>query len=618
MCFTDDSFIGKEYNGFILLRIDDIPEEKTKGLFFRHKKTGLEIYHILKDDKENLFSFIFRTPVTNSKGIPHILEHSTLCGSKKFPLKEPFTTLDNQSVKTYLNALTTQDRTCYPAASIVQSDYFNLFDVYADAVFFPKLSKETFAQEGHRLEIDEKGKLSIQGVVYNEMKGEYSSFDSAVVTASLESMFPNSTYSFESGGNPKEIPNLTYEEFLDYHKTYYKPSNCLLFLWGNIPTQTQLDFLNENLMPELEKKFAFSEEKYSKSSGDKNLITSLHPLVEDDIKKLYKVNHIEKSIFTNRIGPDNGESGCTAGILWYAGKSRMEKRFLSELLIGNDSSPMSIKLKESNLGEDLSALCGNLMVNVDESAFGFALSGVKKHDVEKVYKLVFDSLQQIYKEGFSESDVNSALMGTEFSLREVIRFSNPNSLNIMSTVSMAWCLGYNPDTFLSPIKEFEKVKKNVLENPEYVRSLIKEYFLDNNIYNCICVTPSKKYFKDLNNNEEILLQKLEKTVDKEKLRKDLEKLHNYQQKTETEEELACIPHLKIEELPVDLNTPVIEETYIKNNDEEIPVLLSHEETNGVIYLDLLFPFDCLSPQEILDFPLLRSRLEWEKLERLYK
>ena len=606
--FTDEQNIGKDYNGFILLKIYDVPKENCKAVFLRHKTTGLEVYHVLKDDKENLFGFNFRTPVKNSKGIPHILEHSTLCGSEKFPLKEPFNTLDNQSVKTYLNALTSPDKTYYPAASMVKSDYFNLFDVYADAVFFPNLTEETFSQEGHRLELDENGKLSIQGVVYNEMKGDYSNFDSVVISAVYNSMFLDSIYSHDSGGDPLEIPNLTYKEFTDYHKEYYKPSNCLLFLWGNIPTSTQLDFFNEKYIGRLQKKFGTV-------SYSENELYSSKPICTEKMKNLYKVSHITKQTKTKEIAPNNGETGLTVGTLWYTKLSNIQKRFFSELLLGSDSAPMSLKLKQSNLGDDLSSLCGNFTANIEESVFGFGLSGVKKSNETKVYKLIKKSLQEIYDEGFSQEEINSALMGIDFSLHEVVRFHNPISLGFMSLVSASWCKGYDLETNIHPIEDFEELKNKVLSDKNYIKNIIKETFIENDIFNNVCVIPSKKYFAKRKAKEKKLLQKLEKSTNKEELKIKLQKLHEYQQKVETPEELSCIPHLKISELPTDLNIPEIEPTFLKlqNPDDttkefELPILYSNEETNGVIYLNLMFPFDSLSPKQILDLPLLRGIL----------
>ena len=227
----------KNYKGFDLISENYVPDCKATGIYLRHRTTGLEVFHLVNDDPENLFAFAFRTPVKDSTGAAHIMEHSVFCGSEKFPLKEPFTNMMNQSVNTFLNAMTYSDKTVYPASSMVKSDYFNLLDVYADAVFFPLLKKEAFLQEAHRLEMDENGEFSIQGVVYNEMKGNYSSFDSVAAEIQIRSLFPGSNYAFDSGGDPIEIPTFTYEAFKEFHQKYYSPEKCLLFLCGNIPTE---------------------------------------------------------------------------------------------------------------------------------------------------------------------------------------------------------------------------------------------------------------------------------------------------------------------------------------------------------------------------------------------
>ena len=291
--FTDSKNIGKEYKGFILLSIDDVKDYKTKAVYLRHKRTGLEVYHMLKDDKENLFAFAFRTLAKDSKGTAHIIEHSVLCGSEKYPIKEPYNTLASTSLSTYLNALTYPDKTVYPGASLVKDDNFNMMDVYADAVFFPKLDYATFIQEGHRLEMDEQGKLSIQGVVYNEMKGNYSSFPQVAFSELVNTMFPNSYPSFDSGGDPLEIPKLTYEEFCSYHQKFYSPENCMLFLYGNIPTWQQLDFLDERFMHRIEKKFNCTKDIANYASR--------LPLIKNEIKwDFSKLCSVEKKILLNK------------------------------------------------------------------------------------------------------------------------------------------------------------------------------------------------------------------------------------------------------------------------------------------------------------------------------
>ena len=231
---------GEEYKGFYVIDITDVKDYNCKGIYLRHKTTGLEVFHLLNDDEENLFSFCFRTPVSDSKGLPHVIEHSVLCGSEKFRLKEPFITVKSKSVQTFLNAMTYSEKIMYPGATFIEKQYFDIMDVYADSVFFPVLSETTFNQEAHRLELDGNGNLSIQGVVYNEMKGQFSNFYSCAYRRLTSSLFPGTTYEYCSGGDPLEICTITYKDFTDFHKKYYSPENCLLYLYGNIPDDSSL------------------------------------------------------------------------------------------------------------------------------------------------------------------------------------------------------------------------------------------------------------------------------------------------------------------------------------------------------------------------------------------
>ena len=202
---------GDTYRGFRVVEVMDCVKDcDAPGIYLRHERTGMEVFHVLKEDDENLFAFVFRTPVKDSTGVAHVIEHSVLCGSEKYPLKDPFIRLSNQSLATYLNAFTSMDYTAFPSSSVVKADYFNTFSVYADAVFFPLLKEEVFLQEGHRIEFDEKGRPSIQGVVYNEMKGKYSSYESVISDGIDNVVFNGTRYTNDSGGDPMAIPSLTY------------------------------------------------------------------------------------------------------------------------------------------------------------------------------------------------------------------------------------------------------------------------------------------------------------------------------------------------------------------------------------------------------------------------
>ncbi|MBO8450632.1 MAG: insulinase family protein, partial [Spirochaetes bacterium] len=236
MCAVQENALteGAEVNGFRITAVVPIEEMNACGIYAVHRKTGCGVFHVRNADPENLFAFAFSTPPEDSRGTAHILEHAVLCGSQQFPLKDPFIVLSGRSVKTFLNAMTYPDKTVFPASSVVEADYFHLLSVYGDAVFFPLLEEWTFLQEGRRFELCPDGSLAVQGVVFNEMKGNYSSFDSVAGDWTVRCLFEGTPYAYDSGGEPACIPDLTYEEFRAFHARHYHPSNCRIFLYGNI------------------------------------------------------------------------------------------------------------------------------------------------------------------------------------------------------------------------------------------------------------------------------------------------------------------------------------------------------------------------------------------------
>lgn len=596
--FTDVSNIGKEYKNFVLLSIDDLPDYKTKAVYLRHKTTGLEVYHILAEDKENLFAFAFRTFAKNSKGVAHIMEHSVLCGSEKYHLKEPFGTLCGTSINTFLNAMTYPDKTVYPGASLIRKDYFTMMDVYADAVFFPLLDHATFLQEGHRLELDEKEKLSIQGVVYNEMKGNYSSFPQVAFSKLINTMFPESFPSFDSGGDPLDIPTLTYEEFLDFHQKFYAPDNCLLYLYGNIPTADQLDFLNERFIERLEK-------KYNCTKVLENAYSNL-PVIKPEIMELQQIKCNTESKTVYEIAPESGATGNLVTLNYYTGQCDMEKYYLSEVISGNDSSPLSKALKDSGYGdEDQSSNFGQFQ----EEFYSIGMLNVKKGDEEKLFKVIQKALQNIYDNGISQEDIDSAIMGIDFNLREVNRYWGPISLTIMEKVLKGWNYGLPCSNQLTPITSFELIKQKVREDKDYTRNLIKKYFLDAKIQIKFICEPSKKYFEQRNKVEKELITKLEKSLDKAQLKKDLDELHKYQSKIETSEETACIPTTKINELDSKIEIKDCDLQFVEGADNsKVPLFVCKENTNGIFYINILFPFDRLEPKYYQYLPFLSNTI----------
>lgn len=590
----DSKVLDKSYKDFELISSDYITDCASTGLYFRHKKTGLEVFHLVNDDEENLFSFCFRTPVKHSKGSAHILEHSVLCGSEKYPLKEPFTNLMNQSMNTFLNAMTYPDKTVYPASSIVKEDYFNIMDVYGDAVFFPLLREESFSQEAHRLEKNERGKYGIQGVVYNEMKGSYSNFDSIANDVIVRSLFPDTNYSFDSGGDPVCIPDFTYDEFKAFHKKYYRPSNCLVFLYGNIPTEEQLDFLQEKFLDRLESQFSFQ------FSNSKN------PVISEEIAEMETAPELDEPVHIKAEAPGKKSLGKTITINWRCSPvedllSNLECVFLNEILIGHDASPLAKKLTDSGYGDDLAPSCG-VITDMRNVVLNYGLNGVKKADEKKIYDLILNELKRVSEEGVNQKDIDATLMAIEFSNREVIRVSGPFSLVYLDRSLSGWNYGSSPSDALRYRETFEIIRKNVTEDKEYIQKLTKKYLIDNKNCSYTVVSPSSKFNKKREKIEKSIIKKLlQKTYEKEISRK-LEAMHIYQRHKETEEEASCIPFVEPERLDREIKKLPVEIKEISSREgENLTLIESVQNTNGISYLYAAFPLDGLETE---DYPLL--------------
>lgn len=582
--------LNKTYKNFEFISAKYIEDCSSYALYFRHKLTGLEVFHLVNNDEENLFSFCFRTPIKNSTGAAHILEHSVLCGSKKFPLKEPFTNLMNQSLNTFLNAMTYPDKTVYPASSTVKEDYFNIMDVYADAVFFPLLRKESFMQEASRLELDENGEYSIQGVVYNEMKGCYSNFDSVANDEIVNSLFENTNYSFDSGGDPLNIPDFEYQDFIDFHKKYYKPSNCLVFLYGNIPTEEQLDFLEENYLSKIEKETAYKFNNFQT------------PYVPKEFEKLEIPEEIKNHNIIYKKAPARKDLGANVSVNWRCDEnknllSRLECIFISELLINHDACPLSKVLIESELGDDLLTSSGansdfrNVTVN-------FGLHGVKKGNEQKVIDLIFSELNKIAEIGVSKEIVDSMLMSIEFSNREIIRVDGPFSLVYLERVLNLWNYGGNPCESLEYRKNFEIIKKNYENDEKYIQKLVKKFFLDNKNYTLLCVEPYENYQKEREEIERKIINQKKSSVSDEEIISNLKKLKSFQLKKESAEETSCIKFISPENLKREIKKIDYKINFVDDSvDSKLSYLNFIQPTNGILYFYVGFPLDYLELEE---------------------
>lgn len=594
--------INDTYKGWKVLDVKNLPEYKSEGIWLRHEKTEMEIFHLLNDDEENLFGFGFRTIPNDSTGVAHIIEHSVLAGSEKYPLKDPFIVLNSQSIKTYLNAMTYPDKTVYPAASFVEKDYFNLMAVYGDAVFFPLLREVIFKQEGHRVEIDEKGELSIQGVVYNEMKGNYSSFDDTASSQAVLGILKGTAYEYDSGGDPAHIPELTYGQFKAFHKAYYNPSNCRLFLAGNIPTEKQIDFINEN----------FVEPWLSKNPD----FTSASALKEAAAAHGFRfepgtLNDFKEPLIRNIPGPKGGENTDelpTFTMSWIVGESReimtrIKAVLLEELLLGHDGSPLTRVLLESGLGEDIAPSSGTDS-ELAWTIFNAGLRGVKKEKTGEVEKVIWQELERISREGVSQKVLDSVLMGLEFSLKEIKRGSGPFSMRLMGSSYTSWMNGGTPYETLLVRQAFEEVKKEIAADSDFIKKLVKEWLLDNRKRALITITPEDSFEENQKKAAERQIEKARSECSLEDMKKSQEEMRIFQQTPESEENLKKIPHLKISELTDDIQ--YVDTEIVKFGD--VPVFTHVQPVNGITYLTLSIPVDVFEPEDYMYLPLFSDAL----------
>jgi len=579
-------------SGFEILDIRELVEFEANGLevfgiWAKHQKSGAEVFHVYNDDSENLFAFCFATPPSDSTGAAHILEHSVLCGSASYPLKDAFLVLAQGSLQTFLNAVTYPDKTLYPASSVNEHDYFNLMSVYGDAVFRPLLSEWAFMQEGHHLFFSPDGKLDISGVVYNEMKGAYSSLDSYAGFWSVKSILPGTPYEFDSGGDPECIPNISWQGLKDFHRAWYSPANCRIFLAGNIPTEKQLAFLNEKFFSSL-------------PAGNKNIL-------------IPKTERWQSPRSFRVPCPAGSEQKPTVLLSWLCGDvndtvETLALSALTEILLGHDGSPLTRAIIDSALGEDLSPVSG-FEKELRETSFCVGLRGLNCEDpdlpieeaAKKVEAFIIGELERLEKEGIPKEEIEAALLGMEFSIREIRRSGGPFSLVWMSRSLRAWLHGGNPwDSllFASPLSE---LKQHIREDSRFFEKMIRRYLLDNAHRAFIIIEPKENFLEEKEAALSARLEKTKKSLDrgeKKAIKSKMAELKKAQEKEDGKEALAAIPHLSRSDLSPEIE--IVKREYADVSGA--PAIFHPIFTNGISYADLAFPLDLFHPEDYLWFP----------------
>lgn len=566
--------------------IEDIA---SYGYILRHKKSGARVCVIANDDDNKVFSIGFRTPPEDETGVPHIIEHTTLCGSDKFPVKDPFMELAKGSLNTFLNAMTYPEKTLYPIASYNDQDFKNLMDVYLDAVFHPNITKyqEIFMQEGWHYELEsEDAPLIINGVVYNEMKGAYSSPDEVLETAIEAALFPDNTYSKNSGGNPDHIPELTYEAYLDFYHKYYHPCNSYIYLYGDMDVEERLDWMDRNYLSQFEPAEIDSSIEKQKPFDEIRYIETEYPITDDDPEE----NNTYLSY--NKVVADvlDRELYQAFSVLDY-------------VLVSAPGAPIRQALIDAGIGQDV---YGSFEDGMLQPFFSIVAKNANEEDQERFVTIIEETLQKLVKEGLNQDALLAGINSTEFRFREADYGQFPKGLLYGLQCMESWLFDdKKPFIHLECLDTLQFLREQM--NTGYFEKLIQKYLLDNTHGAVVTVVPKKGLNKV---REDALAEKLaayKATLSPDEIKKLVEQthhLHQYQEEPSADEDLRKIPMLGRKDMRKEAMLFHNEEMKAEN----IPVVMHEIATNGIDYMTLMFECGDIPQEDIPYLGLLKSVL----------
>lgn len=579
---------NKNYYGFTLKQEKQIDEINSKGRLFYHEKSGAKLIQLENDDDNKVFSVSFRTPPDDSTGLPHILEHSVLCGSRKFPCKEPFVELIKGSLNTFLNAMTFSDKTMYPIASKNDKDFYNLMDVYMDAVFYPNIYKykEILMQEGWHYELENKeDEITYKGVVYNEMKGAFSSPESILTRRIQGILFPDTSYGVESGGDPDDIPRLTQKQFEDFHKKYYHPSNSYFFLYGNGNIEEQLEFINNNYLKDFEKLEINSEISIQQPIGQLKEITLDYPISneESDEEKVYMS-------LSSVIGTSKDSE------LYLA----ME--ILENLLLETPAAPLKKALIEAGIGKDVFSEVDN---GILQPIFSVIVKNTDIHKQEAFKKVYFDTLNKLVKEGIDKKLIEAAINIKEFQLREAESRNYPKGLLYNIKCLDSWLYGEDPFIHLQYESAIKKIKTAL--TTDYFEKLIKQYLIDSNHSSLLSLKPKKGLSEQKLASLRAKLAEYKKSLSEQEIEQIIEQTKELKERQNTQdpkEILETIPMLELS----DINHKA-ERLSVKVREEAGHKILTYPIfTNNIGYVQMLFDTTPVNQEQIQYIALLSDLL----------
>ena len=578
-----------DLNAYEVLQTEDLSDLKSKGTLLKHKKSGARVLLMENDDENKVFTIGFRTPPSDSTGVPHIMEHSVLCGSKEFPVKDPFVELVKGSLNTFLNAMTYPDKTVYPVASCNDKDFQNLMHVYMDAVFYPNIyqNDKTFRQEGWSYNLDDPdGELTISGVVYNEMKGAFSSPEGVLDRVVLNSLFPDNAYSVESGGDPEVIPELTYEQFLDFHRKYYHPSNSYIYLYGDMNMEEKLRWLDEKYLSDFENEPVDSEIHLQKP------FTEMKEVVQE-----YSIAS-EESEEDNTYLSYNKVIGTTLDEKLY-----LAFEILDYALLSAPGAPLKKALLDAGVGKDISGSYDN---GVYQPIFSVISKNANVEQKEEFVRVIEDTLKDIVKNGINKKALRAGINYHEFRFREADFGNYPRGLMYGLQLFDSWLYDETkPFIHMQAIPTFEFLKEQV--ETGYFEELIQKYLLDNTHGSIVIIKPERGRTARMDKELADKLQAYKDSLSKEEidaLVKATKELEEYQEEESAPEDLAKIPVLGREDISREI-API----YNKELETSGVKLVHHEvETNGIGYTALLFDLSGIPEEKLPYISILQSVL----------
>lgn len=547
-------------------RVEDV---QSDGFILRHKKSGARIAILSNNDDNKVFYIGFRTPPEDETGVPHIIEHTTLCGSKKFPVKDPFIELAKGSLNTFLNAMTYPDKTVYPVASCNDQDFKNLMDVYLDAVFNPNITKyeEIFKQEGWHYELTGKDdELKINGVVYNEMKGAYSSPDEVLSSQIYRSLFPDNTYSKDSGGNPEYIPKLTYEAYLDFYHKYYHPSNSYIYLYGDMDVVERLEWLDKEYLSLYDYKKVNSEINKQPAFDEIKNVEAQYSITMDDTQE-------NKTYLSyNRV------VGDTLDEMLYQAFD-----VLDYALVSSPGAPVKQALIDAGIGDDV---YGSYDAGILQPVFSFVAKNANASQADEFESIIENTLKEVVKTGINKEALLAGINSSEFKFREADFGQFPKGLLFGLNCLDSWLFDdMKPFIHLECLGTFAKLRKAV--DTDYFEKLIQEYLLDNTHGSSVTVKPKRGLG---NEREEALAKELsdyKASLSDEEIKKlieDTEHLKKYQEEPSSDEDLRKLPMLT----RADMKKNAMAFSNIEDELLDVKVVRHDIESNGIDYISFLF------------------------------